>query len=502
MKGINISISGKLVLVSLIAAAVLAVLAAGDVVSCNDNRIMPIFQGSDLEGEKWSNERPLRVAIYPGGGFAAGILENNGLTASRESKFYKNHKLLVDFIIVEESEECMKLLAEKKIDVVWGDLQHFSCLYARYRSINPVAFMQYSWSAGEHAVITKNISSIRGLKGKKALCVEKGVSHFLALYVLRCNDIATSEITWKFTYTDSDANSLFSREGYSMRAVSRLINADSKGTVLVSTRQADRLIPGVFIAREQDLHVNTPYLLNFFKGWMEGVHDLREKREPAETLLASSYKVSPEKAKMMLDYVYPVDTIENMEFFGLKGVTLNGFSELYDLAEDIWINAGFKIGHGFSNFAKDTCIITSAVSDTSITKSGTGPAVKYTLSNTDNLKPLCSGTVIDFDKDSLNFSFSMKNRLKDFAMEGARFSSLPIRIDADSSYPGEPINAYRWTVRIRNILEVLAEFGIDRNRCYVNKMGSVPVPDQNRAGAAPVQEHVRLTLVSGESLQK
>lgn len=502
LKGIRVSIAGKLVLISFIIIAVLVVLISRDILTCTDNRIMPMLQDSVLEIEKWQDDRPLRVAIYPGGGFAAGILENNGLKVNRESKFFRNHSLLVEFILVEDPEQCMELLADNKIDIAWSDLQHFTRQYSIYRNINPAAFMQYSWSAGEHAVITKGITSVQGIKGRKALCVETGISHFLALYYLRCNGLAGSDLKWKFTYTDSDANSLFPGDEYSVRAVSRLLETGVNGTVLVSTREADRLIPGLFIASEQDLHVNMSHIQKFLMGWMEGVNDLRGNREPAEKLLVSSYQVSLEKAKFMLDSVYPVDINENIEFFGMKGKTLNGFSELFDLAEDIWINAGFNTGHGFSNFAKDTDILTSVFTGKSAPKVVSAPGRNYPAGNSENLKPFCSTTIIDFDKDSLVFSFSMKNRLKDFAMVSARFSALPIRIDAGTLYPGEPISAYRWAVRIRNILDMLAEFGIDRNRCYLNKIDPITVSDQKAVAAPPAKEHVMLTIVSGESMRK
>ena len=502
LKGIKITIAGKMVLAALTIVAVLIVLFTGDMVSCSDNRIMPMLQGPVVDIEKWSDDRPLRVAVYPGGGFAAGILENNGLKANRESKFYKNHRLLVEFHIVENPETCMKLLADNSVDITWVDLQRFTVMYSRYRTINPVAFMQYSWSAGEHAIFSRGIISVSGLKERKALCVESGVSHFLALYLLRCNSLTGNEVKWKFTYTDADADSLFNGGGYPVCAVSRLIGSGNKNTVIASTRDADRLIPGLFIGREQTLYVNAPHIQKFIKGWMEGVLDLRSNREPAEKILASAYQVSDDIAKLMLDCVFPVDINDNMEFFGMKGKTYNGFSELYDLAEDIWSEAGYPTGHGFSNFARDTSLLTSVISGSVVPVPKSVPSAINSPGNKENLKPVCASTVIDFEKDSLVFNFRMKNRIKDFAMKGARFSRLPIRIDARTTYPGELINAYRWMVRIRNILDVLEEFGIDKNRCFFNTMDTVPAADQGSAQTAAVLEKVSLTLVREEPLQK
>ncbi|HPB84118.1 MAG TPA: hypothetical protein PK200_18945, partial [Spirochaetota bacterium] len=157
---------------------------------------------------------------------------------------------------------------------------------------------------------------------------------------------------------------------------------------------------------------------------------------------------------------------------------------------------------GFSNFARDTSLLTSVISGSVVPVPKSVPSAINSPGNKENLKPVCASTVIDFEKDSLVFNFRMKNRIKDFAMKGARFSRLPIRIDARTTYPGELINAYRWMVRIRNILDVLEEFGIDKNRCFFNTMDTVPAADQGSAQTAAVLEKVSLTLVREEPLQK
>jgi hypothetical protein len=64
------------------------------------------------------------------------------------------------------------------------------------------------------------------------------------------------------------------------------------------------------------------------------------------------------------------------------------------------------------------------------------------------------------------------------------------------------INAYRWMVRIRNILELIGEFGIDKNRCFINSMDTIPGTDQGSRQPAEVMEQVSLTIVREEPPQK
>ena len=46
--------------------------------------------------------RPIRVGIVTYGGFAGGLLENDGLAANRECAYYKDHGIEVEFQVIDD----------------------------------------------------------------------------------------------------------------------------------------------------------------------------------------------------------------------------------------------------------------------------------------------------------------------------------------------------------------------------------------------------------------
>src|SRR5262245_47070229 len=64
--------------------------------------------------------RPLRVGIVSWPGYAGGLVANNGLRANKDSIFWKQHQLLVEF--VEENDETKMLddFANGQFDIIWS----------------------------------------------------------------------------------------------------------------------------------------------------------------------------------------------------------------------------------------------------------------------------------------------------------------------------------------------------------------------------------------------
>src|SRR5687768_16988269 len=76
-----------------------------------------------LGGDQGILGRPLRVGIVTWPGYAGGIVANNGFAPNRESIYWNGHKLLVEFLLMEDVDVRATAFARggpDGVDIVWS----------------------------------------------------------------------------------------------------------------------------------------------------------------------------------------------------------------------------------------------------------------------------------------------------------------------------------------------------------------------------------------------
>ena len=63
--------------------------------------------------------RPLRVGVVTWPGYAGGIVANNGFKPNKDSIFYKDHNLEVEFMLMEDADARSKAFSSGNVDIVW-----------------------------------------------------------------------------------------------------------------------------------------------------------------------------------------------------------------------------------------------------------------------------------------------------------------------------------------------------------------------------------------------
>jgi len=304
----------------------------------------PIAGGSRLN-------RPIRVAIVLWGGYAGGIMANNGMAPNKDSTFFKDFGIQVELLQIDDfvkSRDAFRAGGDKGgVDLMWSTVDAFALEYGGLAKLNPKAVMQYDWSRGGDAIaVDASIKSVADLKGKKLACAQETPSHYFALFVLTQGGLTSRDVEWVFTDSAVDAANVF-KAGKVDAAVSWspdvYVAARERqgGHILASTREASNLIADIFVARGDFLDRYPEDARRFVAGWLKGVDQVQKNPTKAATLLQKSLTGvnTLEDAKGMLEDVKLPDYAENRAFFDAKGALVNYFT-IYQTAQGIWRKIG------------------------------------------------------------------------------------------------------------------------------------------------------------------
>jgi NitT/TauT family transport system substrate-binding protein len=296
-------------------------------------------------------KRPIKVAIVLWGGYAGGIMANNGMLPNPDSAFSREFGVQVELLQIDDfdkSRDAFRAGGDRGgVDIMWSTVDAYALEYGGLSKLDPKAIMQYDWSRGGDAIaVDASIKTVADLKGKRLACAEATPSHFFALYVLTQGGLTNRDVNWVFTSSAVDAANVF-KAGKVDAAVSWspdvYVAARERegGHILASTKEATNLIADIFVARGDFLEQHPEDARRFVAGWLRGVEMVKKNPDKAAVLLQKSLTGvnTLDDAKAMLDDVKLPDYGENRAFFSPQGSIVNYFS-LYQSAQNIWRKIG------------------------------------------------------------------------------------------------------------------------------------------------------------------
>jgi NitT/TauT family transport system substrate-binding protein len=271
-------------------------------------------------------DRPIRVGIVTWGGYAGGIMSNNGFEANKNCDFYRNYGIQVDIKVIDDfvqSRSAFKAGGDKGgIDIMWATVDAYALEYPALKILNPKCIMQYDWSRGGDAIAVDStrIKNARDLRGKTMSVAEDTPSHYFALYVLEEAGLKPGEVQWRFVNSAIDAANVF-KAGHVDATVSWspdvYIAARERegGKILMSTREATNLIADIFVARGDFIETYPEAVKKFVNGWLDGVDKVHKNPEHVIKLMAKGFNLSLEDSRAMLGDVHLPNYADNMAFF-------------------------------------------------------------------------------------------------------------------------------------------------------------------------------------------
>ncbi|OQY30033.1 MAG: hypothetical protein B6244_01880 [Candidatus Cloacimonetes bacterium 4572_55] len=317
------------------------------------------------EGSEEGLKRPIRVAIVTWGGYAGGIMANNGFAPNKDCLFYRDYGIQVELLVIDDfvqSREAFKAGGNADgVDIMWSTVDAYALEYPSLSNLKPVAIMQYDWSRGGDAIaVAQGIESVIDLKGKQIAVAEATPSHYFALYVLTQGGLTNRDVQWVFTNSAVDAANTF-KAGHVDACVSwspdvYMAAKERPGAkILTSTREATHLIADIFVARGDFVRDYPQEAAAFVTGWLKGVDMVEKNSQQACRLMADNFAgIGLEDAEGMLDDVKLPDYWENREFFEMDVDIPVGFEDVFKSASGLWRKIGLtsKIAQAYQ--AKDT----------------------------------------------------------------------------------------------------------------------------------------------------
>jgi len=294
--------------------------------------------------------RPIKVAIVTWGGYAGGIVANNGFAPNRECLFHRDYGIQVELLVIddfEKSRDAFRVGGDKGgVDIMWSTVDAYALEYGGLRRLDPKAILQYDWSRGGDAIaVDASIRSVADLRGKKMAVAEATPSHYFALYVLTQGGLTNRDVQWVFTSSAVEAANVF-KAGQVDAAVSwspdvYIAARERTGArILASTKEASNLIADIFVARGDFLAEHPEDARRFVAGWLKGVEQANANPDRTATLLARSFSgIGLEDAKGMLADVKLPDYSETRAFFEPQG-SLANYHSIFKTAQGIWRRIG------------------------------------------------------------------------------------------------------------------------------------------------------------------
>ena len=295
--------------------------------------------------------RPVRVAIVTWGGYAGGIVANNGFAPNKNCTFYKDYGIQVELLVIDDfvqSRESFKTGGDKGgVDIMWSTVDAYALEYSSLQTLKPIAFLQYDWSRGGDAIaVASGINSVLDLKGKKIAVAEATPSHYFALYVLTQGGLSNRDVQWVFTNSAVDAANTF-KAGHVDACVSwspdvyMAANERAGAKILASTKEATNLIADIFVARGDFAASYPQELAAFTAGWLKGVDMANNNPDNAIRLMAGNFiGIGLEDAKGMWQDVKLPDYWENRSFFEIDGDIPVGYDDIFKTASGLWRKIG------------------------------------------------------------------------------------------------------------------------------------------------------------------
>ncbi len=447
--------------------------------------VAPILNFNNLTEDTCVEDQIIRVAVYPSGGFAPGILANGGLTTVPNSIYEKDEKIRVEFIVEEDPIRCFELLYNNRADLIWSNMWVLSRFYLKYRSIHPVAVMMYGFSSGEEIILARDLIKKFDTAMKLSIaCVKGRAPHCLALVLLNENGIDHNSVRWHYTLSDKDAIVLFKKGKVSIAAVSSREKAGvGHAHPVISSSHAPALFPGIFLIREDVSLTKKPLVSKFISGWFKGLDEVKKNSDAAAKAIAASFGIDEKAAKYILNEYVLAGLKDNFEFFGLQNSKNINFDRSIELINYYYRVAIETLPPGM---LRTTDVLNEFINQQkpSLRVEPAAPVLAETT-----LEKFIRDAKVTFKSGDYSLDIANAKTLEKFSEKAALFQNAKIFLYGDASSQETAVYNYAWGMRFYVIKKFLSDNGVSESRIVIKEIVHNPAhaddPDAVRCALVP-----------------
>lgn len=441
-------------------------------------------------------EQPIKICVNTWGGFAGGQWYNGGFKATKDSHFYQEEGILVEFIKMDENSRPAWQAGE--CDLLWGTVDAFVTEVGGLTEYKPKVPFQVDWSRGGDVIVaTRDIQSVNDLRGKQIAVALGTPSHSLLLWALKNAGMSTADIEIVKVATEPNAVSTFKANQVAAAVVwspddADCIEAVPGSHVLISTKQATDIVADAFLVKEAYLKENHEKLVKLYEGWMKGnaeVNTNPQAFEQAVQITSEGYGMPADFMAQAIKNTRLVTHSDNKNFFGLNP-TFKGMKgdELYTKTGALYQSVGYIESFPSWRTVVDTSIVASAkgLDSPNQVAEATKEFTKPTLA-VQNAKALTTKPVtVNFAVNSSTLDGPNRTVLDQSVSDTLKqFKESYIRIEGNTDTTGNPArNADLSKERADSVGRYLSNtYGFSKDRFVVVGNGSSkPACDESNPG--------------------
>jgi NitT/TauT family transport system substrate-binding protein len=449
--------------------------------------------GSELTSEE--QEQVIKVGVVTWGGYAGGQYFNEGFKASKDSRFYKDYGILVEFKLLDDFNASREAFKNGEIDLLWQTADAFPTEINGLKEFDPKIVFQSDWSRGGDAIVSrKGINTVNDLKGKKIAVAPMTPSHTFLLNILESGGFTASDVQIVQVANAMDAADLFKKNQVDAAVVwspddQACLEAISGSKILVNTKTAKNIIADIFFAKSAFINSHQEELKKLLTGWFRGAAEINS----SESNKRKAAKILSEGLNQPEDFCYNAINNarlctygDNVNFFNISG-KFDGVS-----GEDLYSN--MTISYTNAGFISGTVPAWRSISDPSILKSIVdlkgpehGPEIASSFvknSNDASTEAISSKKVtISFPTGLYNLDENSQYIIdKEFITIAKGFSGAKIRIEGNTDNVGNIVSNKKLSLlRAQAVANYLIKsYNFDPNRIIVIGNGpDKPISDNN-----------------------
>lgn len=454
--------------------------------------------------EEIDGKETFRFGVVTWGGYAGGQYFNNGFPASKESRFWKDYGIPVEFIVMDDFNASREALKADEIDAVWvtADAYPTEAQAMVDAGYDPVFFFQADWSRGGDAIVVRpGINNMNDIRGKSVAVALGTPSHTFLLKMLESSDIPYTDVQIMEAPSAIDASAMFKAQQVDCAVVWSPDDADCIRSVpgskiLISTKTATNIIADGFYAKRGTLEKRREDVKKIVEGWLRGSAEINSDpnaKAKAIQILMDGLHVDHELATTMINNVRLTTYGDNLDFFGInrsyRGVT---GEQLYRSMSNIYSRVKDKAGIALApsrNVSWQTVSSTEFIQGMTLQNNGIHASEMKTIFSKPTQSDVTAQGItskkvqIQFPSGSATLTEDAKglidSRLANIAQE---FASARLRVEGHTDNIGsDALNKSLSQRRAQSVASYLAnKYGFDINRFTVVGFGEEqPIADNS-----------------------
>lgn len=296
----------------------------------------------------------IKVCVVTWGGYVGGQYFNGGFKASKESRYYKDYGILVEFKVMDDFAASRAAWKADEVNLQWITADAFPTEVNSLKEYNPQILFQADWSRGGDAIVVRpGINNVTDLKGQKVAVAYGTPSHTFLLWMLEAGNLSNSDVQVVEVPSAIDAAATFKAGRVDAAVVWSPDDEDCVANVrgakvLKSTREATNIIADVFYAKGSYIDKNEEKLRKLVEGWMRGAAEINSSpaaKQEAARILSEGLGQDVGFCSKAIDNVRLCTYGDNANFFGIN-TEFRGVrgEDLYNKMSDAYAKVGLVQG--------------------------------------------------------------------------------------------------------------------------------------------------------------